>query len=118
VIVLIIMVTVMAVGMIVIMIMMIVMIVCDVEEFRLDFENTLQVEGVASEYRVERHRAVHGLVKFGIRLIARIRASTSSSSSGPTRSVLLRMITSAKAIWFLASGASFSRSASHLASRW
>ena len=63
-----IMVTVMAVGMIVIVIMMIVMIVCAVEEFRLDFENTLQVEGVASEYRVERHRAVHGLVKFGIRV--------------------------------------------------
>ena len=35
---------------------------------------------------------------------------------GETRSILLRMITSAKAIWFLASGASFSRSDSHLAS--
>jgi len=36
-----IMVTVMVVGMIVIM--MIVMIVCAIEEFRLDFENTLQI---------------------------------------------------------------------------
>ena len=45
-----------------------------------------------------------------------MRPSTSSSSSADTRSVLLRMITSAKAIWFLASGASLSRSLSHLAS--
>ena len=46
----------------------------------------------------------------------RMRASTSASSSGFTRSVLLIRITSAKAIWFLASGASLSRSLSHLAS--
>ena len=38
-----------------------------------------------------------------------MRASTSSSSAGDTRSVLLSTITSAKAIWFLASGASFKR---------
>ena len=46
----------------------------------------------------------------------RMRASTSRNSSGETRSVLLMMMTSAKAIWFLASGASFSRADSHLAS--
>ena len=39
-----------------------------------------------------------------------MRASISSSSAGVTRSVLLIRITSAKAIWFLASGASLSRS--------
>ena len=43
-------------------------------------------------------------------LMARMRASTSRSSSGVTRSVLLSRMTSAKAIWFLASGASLSRS--------
>ena len=46
----------------------------------------------------------------------RMRASTSRSSAGVTRSVLLIRMTSAKAIWFLASGASLSRSFSHLAS--
>ena len=48
--------------------------------------------------------------------MARMRASTSRSSAGVTRSVLLMMMTSAKAIWFFASGASRSRAASHLAS--
>ena len=48
--------------------------------------------------------------------MARMRASISRSSAGVTRSVLLSRITSAKAIWFLASGASLSRSLSHLAS--
>src|SRR6266702_882949 len=48
--------------------------------------------------------------------MARIRASTSASSGLVTRSVLFSTMTSAKAIWFLASGASFSRSDSHLAS--
>ena len=48
--------------------------------------------------------------------MARMRASTSSNSSALTRSVLLRRMTSAKAIWFFASGASLSRSLSHLAS--
>ena len=46
----------------------------------------------------------------------RMRASTSRSSASVTRSVLLIRITSAKAIWFFASGASLSRSRSHLAS--
>src|SRR6202022_4565834 len=46
----------------------------------------------------------------------RIRASTSASSALETRSVLLSTMTSANAIWFLASGASFSRSLSHFAS--
>ena len=46
----------------------------------------------------------------------RMRASTSRSSASVTRSVLLSRITSAKAIWFFASGASLSRSFSHLAS--
>ena len=46
----------------------------------------------------------------------RMRASTSRSSASLTRSVLLIRITSAKAIWFFASGASRSRSRSHLAS--
>src|SRR5918993_485473 len=45
-----------------------------------------------------------------------MRASTSASSASLTRSILLRMMTSAKAIWFLASGASLRRSVSHLAS--
>ena len=40
----------------------------------------------------------------------RMRASTSAQLGFDTRSVLLSTITSAKAIWFLASGASFSRS--------
>ena len=48
--------------------------------------------------------------------MARMRASTSASSAGVTRSILLRMMTSAKAIWFFASGASRRRAASHLAS--
>src|SRR5579863_7982000 len=48
--------------------------------------------------------------------MARMRASTSLSSADETRSVLLIRITSAKAIWFLASGASLSLSLSHLAS--
>ena len=48
--------------------------------------------------------------------MARMRASTSRSSASVTRSVLLSRITSAKAIWFFASGASLSRSLSHLAS--
>ena len=42
--------------------------------------------------------------------MARMRASTSRSSASVTRSVLLSRITSAKAIWFFASGASLSRS--------
>ena len=46
----------------------------------------------------------------------RMRASISASSAGVTRSVLLMRMTSAKAIWFFASGASLSRSLSHLAS--
>src|SRR5881397_2498445 len=46
----------------------------------------------------------------------RMRASTSASSGLETRSVLLSTMTSAKAIWFLASGASFRRSLSHFAS--
>src|SRR5882762_9249596 len=46
----------------------------------------------------------------------RIRASTSASSGFETRSVLFSRMTSANAIWFLASGASFRRSLSHLAS--
>ena len=50
------------------------------------------------------------------RMWAARRASTSSSSAADTRSVLLIRITSAKAIWFLASGASCRRSLSHLAS--
>ena len=45
-----------------------------------------------------------------------MRASISASSPAETRSVLLIRMTSAKAIWFLASGASLSRSLSHLAS--
>src|ERR1700730_18195732 len=45
-----------------------------------------------------------------------MRASTSPSSAGLTRSVLLMMMTSAKAIWFLASGASRRRWESHFAS--
>ena len=45
-----------------------------------------------------------------------MRASTSASSSAVTRSVLFKTITSAKATWLLASGASLSRSDSHLAS--
>ena len=48
--------------------------------------------------------------------MARMRASTSRNSSADTRSVLLSRITSAKAIWFFASGASCNRSLSHLAS--
>src|SRR3984885_639916 len=48
--------------------------------------------------------------------MARIRASTSASSALETRSILLSTMTSANATWFLASGASLSRSASHLAS--
>ena len=43
-----------------------------------------------------------------------MRASTSRNSAGDTRSVLLSTITSAKAIWFLASGASRSRAAEPL----
>src|SRR5262249_50520708 len=46
----------------------------------------------------------------------RMRASTSRRSGSPTRSVLLIRITSAKAIWFFASGASRSRSFRYLAS--
>ena len=48
--------------------------------------------------------------------MARMRASISPNSAGVTKSVLLSRMTSAKAIWFLASGASLSRSLSHLAS--
>src|SRR5712675_942275 len=48
--------------------------------------------------------------------MARIRASTSANSALVTRSVLLRTMTSANAIWFLASGASLSRALSHFAS--
>ena len=49
-------------------------------------------------------------------LIARMRRSTSSSSSGVTRSVLFRMMTSAKAIWSSASWLSSSRAGRCLAS--
>src|SRR6202163_3571906 len=48
--------------------------------------------------------------------MARIRASTSANLPRDTRSDVVSTMTSAKAIWFLASGASFSRSLSHLAS--
>ena len=60
------MVLVMLVAVMIMVIVVMFRIITAVEKFRLDFEDALQVEGVAAEHRVERHRAVRRLVQLGI----------------------------------------------------
>ncbi len=48
------------------MIMMGVIILIGFEKIRLDFQNPIKIEGVAAEHGIERHRAIHGLVEFGV----------------------------------------------------
>ena len=55
----------------VVIVMMIVIVrvivrVFDLEELRLDFENAVEIEGVAAEHVGDRHRAFHRFVEFGV----------------------------------------------------
>ena len=70
----------MMVGFVVVMMVMIVMAVIvmmivvvrlivrifDLEELRLDFENAVEIEGIAAKHLGDRHRAFHRLVEFGV----------------------------------------------------
>jgi hypothetical protein len=83
---------------------------------RLDLQDAVEIEGVAAQHLRQRDLAALGRVHLGVGIDAADARLDLASSSGVTRSVLLSRMTSAKAIWFLASGASLSRSCSHLAS--
>ena len=102
----------MIVIMLVIVVIMIVVMVVIVafQELRLDIEDAVEVEGVAAEHLGQRNLRALGLVQLGIRVDAADARLDLAQLVGVTRSVLLMRITSAKAIWFLASGASLSRS--------
>ena len=99
----------------VIMVMLMIMIVGH-EEIGLDVEDAVEIEGAALEHVGERDVA---LLRAMQRRVGVDRADARldlAQFPGLTRSVLLMMMTSANAIWFLASGASRRRWASHLAS--
>ena len=98
-------------------VIMVVIVVLGDEEVRLDVENAVEIEGAPLKHVGELDVAFVGAMERSVRVDRTdARASTSLSSPGVTRSVLLMMMTSANAIWFLASGASRSRAASHFAS--
>jgi len=86
----------------VVMLMVVMIMLLDIEEIGLDLQYAVQLEGVLLQHRLERHVGLHGAMQLRIGLMPRMRASTSSSSAGVTRSVLLSTITSANAIWFFA----------------
>ncbi len=84
--------------MVMVMLMIVIMVVvAAAQEFRLDVEDAVEIEGVASEHLGQRNPAALGLVQPGVGVDA-------------------ADATSAKAIWFFASGASLSRCCSHFAS--
>jgi len=97
--------------------MVMVVVILGLKEFRLDVENAVEIEGVASEHFVECNLGALGLVHLGVRIecCGCALPLPEALRRRRDRSCLIR-ITSANAIWFFASGASLSRSLSHLAS--
>jgi hypothetical protein len=87
---------------VVVIVVVMIMAVAGVEKFRLEFEDAIEIEGATLQHVGQRDLAALGAVQFGVRIDA----------ADPR----LRTMTSANAIWFLASGASFRRSLSHFAS--
>lgn len=77
--------------------------VVTIEKIRLDFENPAEAEGVALQNHIERDSATLSLMDDCVGFIARMRLFTARSSSRLTRSVLLTMTISAKAICSCAS---------------
>ena len=99
----------------VVVIMLVVMVV-DGEELRLDVEDAVEVEGAPLQHFVDFDVAAIGAMQPRIGVDGADARLDFAQLGGETRSVLLTMMTSAKAIWFFASGASRSRWLSHLAS--
>ena len=95
---------------VVVMMIMIVVMIVGLQEFRLDLQDAVEIEGVAPQHLVERNLRALRVMQPGVGIDAADARLDLAQFASLTRSVLLSRITSAKAIWFFASGASFSRS--------
>ena len=73
-------------------------VVVAVEEIGMHGQDALQVEGATIQDLFDRYGGALGAVDYGKAVDLAYCASTASSSSGVTRSVLFSTITSAKAI--------------------